>query len=48
METKTLHISFKAFEETVKGILSEPFREKDSSNRAISPDGIKYYNVLAR
>ena len=40
-------MSFLAFEETIKGILQEELTNS-STSRKISPDGIKYYNTLAR
>lgn len=48
MENEVLMKSFKSFEETVLAILSEELNTRISTNRSLSPDGIKYYNKLAK
>lgn len=47
MNKQDLLMSFLALEETIKGILQEKVAHL-SSSRKISPDGIKYYNILAK
>ncbi|MBP1616607.1 MAG: hypothetical protein H6Q14_434 [Bacteroidetes bacterium] len=48
MENEVLTKCFKSLEETVLAILSEELNTRISTNRSLSPDGIKYYNKLAR
>lgn len=48
MKNEMLIKSFKAFEETVLVVLSEELDTRKSTNRSLSPDGIKYYNKLAK
>lgn len=46
--TTILEKMFLAFSETVKAVLSEPPNSNDSTVGKISPDGILYYNRLAK
>lgn len=49
MDTTTiLEKMFLAFSETVKAVLSEPLNSHDSTVGKLSPDGILYYNRLAK
>ncbi len=48
METSYLKIVFKAFADTVRAVISEEPQPGISGPGNLSPDGVKYYNSIAK